>query len=46
MPEGKDIDSESKVPQSIVDNKSLRKLMGGLREIKSEEELKTDQKGG
>lgn len=40
MPEGKEIDSKSIDTQSIVDTKSLRVLMAGLREIKSEEELK------
>ena len=44
MPDGKDIDSESSAPQSIVDNTSLRSLMGGLREIKSEEELRLIKK--
>ena len=44
MPESKEIDSESKAVQSVVDNKSLRKMMGGLREIKTEEELKLIKK--
>ena len=44
MPESKEIDSESKGAQSVVDNKSLRKMMGGLREIKTEEELKLIKK--
>lgn len=44
VPEGKDIDSQSKGAQSVVDTKSLRKIMGGLREIKSEEELKLIKK--
>ena len=43
-PQGKDIDAESKGAQSVVDNKSLRKMMGGLREIKSAEELKLIKK--
>ncbi len=44
MPDDKEIDSESKGAQTIVDTKSLRKLMGGLREIKSAEELKLIKK--
>ena len=44
MPEEKDIDSKSSAVQSIVDNTSLRRLMGGLREIKSEEELRLIKK--
>ncbi len=44
VPEGIDIDSQSKGAQSVVDTKSLRKIMGGLREIKSEEELKLIKK--
>jgi Xaa-Pro aminopeptidase len=44
MPDKKDIDSESNAAQSIVDNISLQRLMGGLREIKSVEELKLIKK--
>ncbi len=44
MPDDKEIDSESKGAQTIVDNKSLKRLMGGLREIKSAEELKLIKK--
>ena len=44
MPEEKDIDSKASATQSIVDNTTLRRLMGGLREIKSEEELRLIKK--
>lgn len=44
MPEGKEIDAESKPAQSIVDTRSLRKLMAGLREVKTAEELKLIKK--
>ncbi len=44
MPENKELDSKSSATQSIVDTKSLRTLMGGLREIKSEEELRLIKK--
>ena len=44
MPEGKEIDSKSIDAQSIVDTKSLRGLMAGLREVKTEEELKLVKK--
>ena len=44
VPDNKDLDSESTGAQSIVDNKSLKKMMGSLREIKSAEELKLIKK--
>ena len=44
MPEDKEIDAESNATESIVDTKSLRTLMAGLREIKSKEELKLIKK--
>ncbi|MEL4454996.1 aminopeptidase P family protein [Lutimonas vermicola] len=44
MPAENKIDAESAAAQSIVDTKSLRTLMAGLREIKSKEELKLIKK--
>lgn len=44
MPDDTNIDSESSAAQTVVDNKTLRKLMGGLREVKSAEELKLIKK--
>ena len=44
MPDDKEIDSESKGAQTTVDTKSLKRLMGGLREIKSAEELRLIKK--
>ncbi len=44
MPQSKEIDAESGTSRSIVDTQSLRTLMAGLREIKSEEELRLIKK--
>ena len=44
MPEAKKIDAKASATESIVDTKSLRTLMAGLREIKSEEELRLIKK--
>ena len=44
MPEDKEIDSRSTELVTVVDNKSLRTLMAGLREVKLEEELKLIKK--
>ena len=44
MPEGQPLDAVSNETRSVIDNKSLDKLMGGLREIKTEEELKLIKK--
>lgn len=44
MPQSKEIDAESGTSRSIVDTQSLITLMAGLREIKSEEELRLIKK--
>ena len=44
IPENNQIDGASNAPESVVDTRSLRKMLGGLREIKSEEELRLIKK--
>jgi len=44
VPDDRKIDAKPNAAESIVDTRSLRRLMAGLREVKSEEELKLIKK--